>query len=110
MNDIVVEYRKRHGVLRQLAEAVDRQLREYFEGEVRIDRIQARAKSVDRFVEKASKIDAGQPKYAEPLHQIQDQVGARIVTFYLSDVPRVCNIVEKYFRQIETRAVVPDTE
>jgi len=42
----------------------------------------------------------GKPKYEDPLNQIQDQVGARIVTFYASDVERIRLEVEKYFNPI----------
>src|SRR5262249_19541837 len=49
-------------------------------------------------------------KYAEPLRQIQDQVGARIVTFYQSDIERVTEIVLKYYRPIESKTIVPDSE
>src|SRR5262249_2391754 len=50
----------------------------------------------------------GKPKYVEPLRQIQDQVGARIITFYRPDIDRVAAIVERYYRPIETKDVVPD--
>ena len=76
----------------------------------RIDRVTTRAKSIDRFVAKALKQVGATPKYSDPLNQIQDQIGARIVTFYLSDVPTVEQAVERYFRPIEARNVEPDTE
>jgi putative GTP pyrophosphokinase len=52
----------------------------------------------------------GKLKYSEPLRQIQDQIGARIVTFYRSDVSAVDLVVQRYFRPIESRDVVPDSE
>jgi ppGpp synthetase/RelA/SpoT-type nucleotidyltranferase len=76
----------------------------------RVDRISARAKSVDRFLAKAAKVENGKPKYQDPLNQIQDQIGARIVVFYLSDVKKVSDIVPKYFRHIEAKNIVPDSE
>ncbi len=75
----------------------------------RIDRICARAKSVSRFMEKAQK-EEGQARYSEPLDQIQDQLGARIVTFYSSDVPRIACTIKKYFRPIEDQKLIPDGE
>jgi ppGpp synthetase/RelA/SpoT-type nucleotidyltranferase len=96
--------------LSPIAAAIERQLQGYFLDECRIDRITARAKSVERFIEKSLKHIDGVPKYSEPLHQIQDQVGARIITFYPSDVMRVCKIIEKYYRPIESKAIVPDSE
>jgi putative GTP pyrophosphokinase len=83
---------------------------EYFFNEPRIDRIVARPKSVDRFLKKAATLVEGTKKYQEPLRQIQDQIGARVLTYYLSDIERVATILLKYFRPIESQTIVPDSE
>ncbi len=111
MNDLEKEYRDRfETVLVPLAAALDGHLKDSLQGETRIDRISTRAKSADRFVAKANATEDGRPKYSEPLRQIQDQVGARVVTFYLSDVDRIAAIIERYYRRVEARVVVPDSE
>jgi GTP pyrophosphokinase len=111
MNELEIAYRRRFdAVLSPIADAIEQQLREYFAGAPRIDRISARAKSVQRFIGKALTVENGALKYSEPLRQIQDQVGARIITFYTSDVRRVSEIVEKYYRPIESKNLVPDSE
>jgi ppGpp synthetase/RelA/SpoT-type nucleotidyltranferase len=61
-------------------------------------------------LEKANTIENGQPEYAEPLQQIQDQIGVRIITFYRSDIGRVAVTIQKYYRSIEARDVVPESE
>ena len=105
------EYRQRHEkVLKPLATALVGHLTDCFAGEPRIDRISARAKDVSSFLKKAKKLDGRRRKYIEPLHQIQDQVGARIVTFYRSDVETLDKIVSRYFRAIELKDHVPDSE
>jgi putative GTP pyrophosphokinase len=106
------EYQARFDeVLGLLATGIEEQLREYVGCEPRVDRIQARAKSVERFVAKAERVDAeGCAKYEHPLYQIQDQVGARITVFYLSDVFRVSGIIERYFKQAEARTVLPESQ
>jgi hypothetical protein len=38
----------------------------------------------------------------------QDQIGARIVTFYPSDIAAVSDIVTRYFHPIESKEIVPD--
>jgi len=48
-------------------------------------------------------------KYSDPFSEIQDQVGARVVVFYLSDVVRVSKFVERYLRPIETQEIVPES-
>jgi ppGpp synthetase/RelA/SpoT-type nucleotidyltranferase len=68
-----------------------------------------RPKSVDRFLQKAAKNTNGEPKYSDPLNQIQDQIGARIVVFYKNDVTALADEVPKYFRSVETQSIVPDS-
>lgn len=111
MRQLKEAYERRFdAALKPLASAIREQLEMYFAGEPRIDRITARAKSVDRFFSKAQTVENGALKYSDPIHQIQDQIGARIVTYYLSDVDRVAKIVEKYYRPIESQILVPDSE
>ena len=105
-------YRRRHdSVLVRLADALSEHISEHIKGQLRIDRVSVRAKSVDRFLKKAAATNEdGKQKYAEPLDQIQDQIGARIVVFYKSDVDRISALILKYFRAIEQGKIVPDTE
>jgi ppGpp synthetase/RelA/SpoT-type nucleotidyltranferase len=81
-------------------------LREHLERLVvdfpRIDRVSTRAKSIESFLRKAAKVEKdGTRAYGEPLSEIQDQLGARITTFYRRDVISVQKIVEGYFGPIE---------
>jgi len=76
----------------------------------RIDRVAARAKEIDSFIGKANKEAGGVKKYTDPLNQIQDQIGVRIVTFYLDDVDVVSEIIEGYYRKIESKYLVPDSD
>jgi ppGpp synthetase/RelA/SpoT-type nucleotidyltranferase len=105
-------YIKRYnGALLPLAARIEAHLTSILSAEVRIDRITARAKSISRFIDKAGTRDSlGNKKYADPLSEIQDQVGARVVVFYLSDVDRVAERVERYFHHIEARDHVPDSQ
>jgi len=101
---------RREAMLLPLAARLEAHLKALFDTYPRIDRISVRAKSVDRFIGKAEKQVEGKPKYSDPLNQIQDQLGARIVTFYKSDVDKLTEEIKKYFRYIESRQVVPDSE
>jgi len=105
------DYRERYEhALCPIARALSEQLEQYLATEPRIDRIHVRAKSVSSFMGKAAaKID-GHLKYEDPLAQIQDQIGARIVTFYNSDIERIKRIIEKYYRPIEKKSRAPDSE
>ncbi len=107
--EIEAEYRRRYsGVLKPLADAICSHIQDHLQGEPRIDRVMARAKSIDRFVAKAMAVKDGKRKYSEPFQQIQDQVGARVVTFYHQDVTRVSEIIERYYRPVESKQIVPE--
>ncbi|MDH5561996.1 MAG: RelA/SpoT domain-containing protein [Deltaproteobacteria bacterium] len=111
MTDINSQYTERYSnILVPLAKRLESFLCEIFEDTPRIDRISARAKSIERFVSKSTKEENGNKKYNDPLNQIQDQLGARIVVFYRDDVDIVSGLVESYFRPIEFRTVVPDSD
>jgi ppGpp synthetase/RelA/SpoT-type nucleotidyltranferase len=109
-DSLEADYRRRHAVLVRLARNVSKHIQDLLQDQPRIDRISARAKDVDRFLKKATSQIEGRPKYSEPLNQIQDQIGARIVVFYKSDVDRIDAFVKRYFTAIEYRRVVPDSE
>lgn len=105
-----VAYRERHPILERLANNLSAYVRELMDSQPHVDRISARAKDIDRFLEKAAAETSGVLKYNDPLAQIQDQIGIRIVAFYKSDVERISAHIERYFSAIEFRTVVPDSE
>jgi len=64
----------------------------------------ARAKEPDSFLAKASKPhpdDPSKPKYDDPLNQITDLVAARVITFLVEAVDRVCEVIESEFEIVE---------
>ena len=108
MTDLRVEYEERHKrALVPVAAALAANISEIVSKLPRVDRVAARPKSVDRFMGKAEKKNGDKLKYDDPLNQIQDQIGARIITFYSSDVPIIEEAILKEFRAIESRHVVP---
>jgi putative GTP pyrophosphokinase len=105
------EYSRRFGtILEPLATRLSRYLNDLVVGQPRVDSVRVRAKSIDRFATKANKHEGRHPKYSDPLNQIQDQMGARIVVFYPADVDRICDAtVKRYFRFVEERSIVPES-
>ena len=102
--DIDAAYRERYPTLVRVSQEIEKVLREMLRGTPRIDAVTARAKSIERFVEKAQKAgEDGKPKYNYPLQDIQDQLGARVVVFYRSDVDTVAELILKEFRVIEDK-------
>ncbi len=102
---------RRQECLVPCAAALEELLRRYLVGIGHVDRVGARAKGTDRFMQKAGKHgDDGSLKYTSPLSEIQDQIGARVVVFYASDVDIVSGVVGTYFSRIEERALIPESE
>jgi putative GTP pyrophosphokinase len=96
-------------ILEPLAKKIEDHIKGIIEGQPRIDRVSARAKSIQRFLDKAKKMENGSPKYADPLNQIQDQLGARIVTFYASDLESLDRLILDYLAPIEQKVIIPDS-
>lgn len=112
MTDPSGEYRRRYeSFLQVIAEALRDHIAGCLVGVPNIDRVTARAKDPERFAQKATRLDErGQPKYDQPLTEIQDQLGARIIVFYLNDLERVVTAIRRYFQPIEERELVPESQ
>lgn len=107
--ELIEEYQARYSeILSPLAEKLSAFIQEAMARTPRVDRVAARAKSPHRFLGKALKQVEGRFKYEHPFEQIQDLIGARIIVFYKQDVDDVCEIIERYFRHIENKKIVPD--
>ena len=108
---VEAQYRARYETaLFPIADKLANLLQDIFAGQPRIDRISTRPKSVERFMGKAAAEKDGKAKYDDPLHQIQDQIGARIITFYKDDVHRISEEVQRYFHAIESKDMLPENE
>lgn len=106
------EYESRYQtILKPLAERLASHLQDNLQGLPRIDRVAARAKSPGRFLDKAAKVlENGNAKYTRPFEQIQDLVGARIIVLYEHDVLPVAETIDRYYRHIEKKDLIPETE
>ena len=94
-----------------LAENIEQYLKKILMAVPRVDSVRARAKSPESFAAKAVKPnDDGDHKYNNPFSEIQDQIGARITVFYLSDVERIKKIVVQNLRYIEAQDKKPQSD
>ena len=108
---LATEYGDRYeNALKPTANALRDHFADLLSTEPRIDRVTARAKDPASFLKKAQALTDGKAKYSEPLAQIQDQIGVRIITFFRTDVDRLDGIIRSYFKTIEFRDRIPESE
>ena len=108
--DVAAVYAARFPGLEQIADNLATLIGKLLKTVPRIDRVSARAKSPERFVAKANKVNStGVARYEDPLAQIQDQIGARVIVLYKSDAKAVAAVLERYFRPLERKDHVPDS-
>ena len=101
-------YNIRLPILKEIADKLEIDLKKYLSDFSRIDKINTRVKDIDRFINKSKKIDNnGNIKYKDPLIEIQDQVGARIITYYLNDVEKIAKMINDYYSPIEEEMKQP---
>lgn len=117
-DEIRKKYTERYETLKSAAQELKDDITKYLSDKQKfhIDRIDTRAKDIDRFVAKATKViedkQTKEPKlkYENPLSQIQDQVGARILVLYLDDVEELSKTIKDYYCIYEDVTKEPDND
>ena len=94
---------------------IDAELREFLENIVGesefVCKISTRPKKIASFIRKAEQaLENGLAKYVDPMSEIQDQIGALIVTRFISDVSLVEESIQRMFRRIERQVIEPESE
>lgn len=98
-------YSDRLPLLRELEATLLESAAECLDGVPNIDRISTRSKAIDRFLKKA---DSG--AYAEPLLEIEDQVGLRVLVLFPSDLEPVRSRLRDWFVPVEDFLHRPDRD
>jgi putative GTP pyrophosphokinase len=101
----VAEYLKVQPFYGELADVVARIIKESLEnGGVKIHSVQFRAKDAKSFSNKAatpSDENPTEPKYPEPIKQITDLAGVRVITHFLSTLADVDSMLNSEFEVVE---------
>ncbi|MEV6221925.1 hypothetical protein AB0M13_09770 [Nocardia fluminea] len=102
---VEAEYRKVRGAYADFSTVVKSILEVSLENaDVLVHSIEERAKSVESFGKKAIRADSENPdalKYDEPLKEITDLAAARVITFFLSSLAEVDDVIKKEFSIVE---------
>jgi predicted RNase H-like nuclease/ppGpp synthetase/RelA/SpoT-type nucleotidyltranferase len=71
--------------------------------------VTARTKSVASFAEKADRSVDGQRLYTDPLSELTDQIGLRVITFLRDDVTTVANLLAEEMQLLDDRDMGQET-
>ncbi|MHC9294407.1 bifunctional ribonuclease/(p)ppGpp synthase [Mycobacterium sp. LTG2003] len=71
--------------------------------------ITGRTKSVESFAAKVTRTVNGEPMYTDPLVEITDQVGLRVITYLREDVDAVANLLAEEMRLLDDRDMGAET-
>ncbi|MBM9458898.1 DUF429 domain-containing protein [Nocardioides sp. zg-536] len=88
-------YAERHPELRRATEAfVALVTAALDEAGINYLTVTGRTKSVTSFAGKAARVAGGRPVFTDPLGEITDQIGLRVITYVQSDVQAVADVLE----------------
>ena len=71
--------------------------------------VDGRAKSVASFAAKANRSVDGRPLYSDPLEEITDQIGVRVITYLRSDVTAVADLLGDTLTVLDDRDMGQET-
>ncbi len=71
--------------------------------------VTGRAKSVASFAAKADRTADGRPLFSNPLEEITDQIGVRVITYLRSDVTAVADLLGDQFAVLDDRDLGQET-
>jgi len=104
------EYDKLFPSIENASQELEVYLRKFLSDVSRIDRIGTRSKGIEKFKRKCRNVTSdGELKYPEPLAQIQDQIGARVIVFFLSDVEKISTLIKENFTITESAVKEPES-
>lgn len=103
-SDAVEKYRGNRGLFEAFANIVRDILRISIPPQYQIHSLEARAKDIESFgskAQKASDADLTKPRYADPLRDITDLAGVRVIVFFPKTISGVDKCINDEFTVIE---------
>lgn len=106
----VEQYAARHPELVAITEEYVARVRSILdEAGVNYLNVAGRAKSVESFAAKAGRMSDGRPVYTDPLTEIADQIGIRVITYVHSDVEAVADLLATQLSVLDDRDLGRET-
>ena len=101
----IEEYRERRPLYENFSEAIKKILGETLKDKkINVHSIDSRAKDVDSYYKKAIKpsdVAPNEPKYKNPIKEITDKAGVRIITYFPKTISEVQDIISQEFKIVE---------
>jgi len=108
MKEATDKYKAVYPTYVQFTQRLDDLLKGLLEAEnIKYDKIEARAKTIDSFEEKISRPGK---TYSDPLSEITDLSGLRVILYYSEDVEKVIKLLKREFKINETLSVDKKSE
>lgn len=99
----VSEYRNKRGRYQDFVNALELLVQQLLKSEdIRVVAIEGRTKDIESF---RTKIEREDKPYTDPINQVTDLAGIRIVTYLLADVERVSAIIREAFEIDEANSI-----
>ncbi len=99
--EAIAEYQRRRPLYEEFTRVIEGILTEALRNaDIKVATIEARAKSLESFGDKSAEpaeADSTKPKYANPLTDITDLAAARVITFFLSTIPKIDKLISTEF-------------
>jgi predicted RNase H-like nuclease/ppGpp synthetase/RelA/SpoT-type nucleotidyltranferase len=106
----VREYAARHAALRRTSELFVALVTTILDDAgINYLSVDGRAKSVASFAAKAARTVDGVPVYTDPLREISDQIGLRVITYVRSDVAAVAELLDDQVVVLDDRDLGEET-
>ncbi len=103
--DAVEEYRELRQLYEKFSEAVKKILGEALKNKkINVHSINSRAKDVGSYHKKAIKpsdVEPNEPKYKNPIKEITDKAGVRVITYFPKTISEVQDIISQEFEILE---------
>lgn len=111
-DDLADRYAVRLPLLETLATALEDEAKAALREVAHIDRVSFRVKDPLHFAAKASKANENEPRYHDPLREVEDQVAGRVLVFFKRDIATVEAALLATFRaqELGTREPVSPKE
>ena len=100
----VAQYRERHPMLVEATKTFTEMVEGLLDDAgINYLSVTGRTKSVESFKGKAGRLDGGVPRYPNPIEDITDAIGVRVITYVQSDVTAVADLLAQELAVLDDR-------